>query len=274
MSHSKKNIPLPRISPGLFAVDTHCHLDMAEYENCREVVERAYASGVHYILSVGIDLASSIAALALAEEFAGVYCSIGIHPHHVGGLDEHHYREIAALAGHPKVKAYGEIGLDYARDYVSREEQAIHFRRQVELAKDLGLPLVIHDREAHGDVMAILTAAAPLPAGGVMHCFSGDRALAQAAMDLGFSLSIPGVVTFNKAEMLHEVVRSVPLTSLLIETDGPYLTPVPFRGKRNEPAYVLYTAAKIAELRGITLDEVVRQTSINAMKLFDLEERP
>jgi TatD DNase family protein len=274
VAHSKKDLPLPQVAPGLFAVDTHCHLDMEDYDDRREVIARAHSSGVNYILSVGIDLASSKAAVALAEEFPGVYCSVGIHPHNVAGLDEGHYREIADLARHPKVKAYGEIGLDYARDYVPREEQVIHFRRQVELAKELGLPLIIHDREAHDDVMSILSAAAPLPAGGVMHCFSGDQALALAAMDLGFYLSIPGVVTFNKAETLQEVVRQCPLTALLIETDGPYLAPVPYRGKRNEPAYVLYTAAKIAELRGVSLDEVVRQTSLNAMKLFGLEETP
>lgn len=274
MSKSKKNIPLPQLAPGVFAVDSHCHLDMKAYDDRRQVVERAKASGVQYILSVGIDLPSSKAALTLAEEFAGVYCAVGIHPHHVVGVEEAEYQELAALARHPKVKAYGEIGLDYARDYAPHDVQISHFERQVALAKELHLPLIIHDREAHADVMTILKAASPLPEGGVMHCYSGDLDLALKAIELGFYLSIPGVVTFNKAEVLHEVARHVPLEALLIETDGPYLAPEPFRGKRNEPAYVLYTAVKIAELRGISVSEVARQTSANAMRLFGMKDNP
>ncbi|MDD5757751.1 MAG: TatD family hydrolase [Desulfobulbaceae bacterium] len=272
MSKRKKNIPLPQLSPNIFVVDTHCHLDMAAYDDCRLVVQESLAAGVKYILTVGIDLASSKAAVTLADEFPGVYCSVGIHPHHVVGVEESEYREIAALARHPKVKAYGEIGLDYARDYAPHDVQIKHFERQIALAKELSLPLIIHDREAHDDVMAILKAALPMPAGGVMHCYSGDMQLAEAAIDLGFLLSIPGVVTFSKAEMMHEVARNAPLSSLLIETDGPYLAPEPFRGKRNEPAYVLYTAAKVAELRGVSIDEVARQTSANAMRLFAIRE--
>ncbi len=264
-------MPLPQLAPDVFVVDSHCHLDMTDYDDCRQVVARAAAAGVRYILSVGIDLASSKAAVALAEEFPGVYCSVGIHPHHAVGVEDCQYQELAALARHPKVRAYGEIGLDYARDYAPRDVQIRHFERQVALAKELSLPLIIHDREAHAEVMAILKAAAPLPAAGVMHCYSGDLQLADEAIDLGFLLSIPGVVTFNKALMMHEVVRNVPLESLLVETDGPYLAPDPFRGKRNEPAYVLYTVARIAELRGLSINDVARQTSANAMRLFGME---
>lgn len=272
MSKAKKNLPLPQLDSDVFAVDSHCHLDMSAYDDCRRVVERAETVGVKYILSVGIDLPSSRAAVALAEEFEGVYCSVGIHPHHVVGAEEAQYQELAALARHPKVKAYGEIGLDYARDYAPHELQLSHFERQVALAKELGLPIIVHDREAHAEVMAILKAASPLPEGGVMHCYSGDLGLAAEVIDLGFYLSIPGVVTFAKAEMLHDVARCVSLEALLIETDGPYLAPEPFRGKRNEPAYVLYTAAKIAELRGVSINEVARQTSANAMRLFGLTD--
>lgn len=271
MSKRKRNIPLPQLNPDVFVVDTHCHLDMAAYDDCREVVQRALVAGVKYILTVGIDLESSRAAIALAEEFPGVYCSVGIHPHHIVGVGESEYRVLATLARHQKVKAYGEIGLDYARDYAPHDVQIRHFERQVVLAKELALPLIIHDREAHADVMSILKAAGPMPAGGVMHCYSGDMKLAEAAIDLGFFLSIPGVVTFSKADTMHEVVKYAPFTSLLIETDGPYLAPEPFRGKRNEPLYVLYTAAKVAELRGITIDEVARQTTANAMRLFGIE---
>lgn len=270
-SKNKITTPLPQLGDGSFAFDSHCHLDMSAYEDCRAVVARADASGVKYILSVGIDLPSSKAALDLADEFAGVYCSVGIHPHHIADATESDYRQIIELAKHPKVKAYGEIGLDYVRNYAPKDVQITHFQRQVEIAKQLGLPLIIHDREAHSDVMEILASAAPFPAGGVMHCYSGDLELAKSVLALGFYLSITGVVTFSKAETLQEVARSIPLEAMLVETDGPYLAPVPFRGKRNEPAYVLHTIAKIADLRNVTPDEVARQTSANAMKLFAIE---
>ena len=273
MSKKKKIIPLPQLAPQVLAVDSHCHLDMADYDDCQAVVGRAAAAGVSVILSIGIDLPSSRAALALALEYSGVFCAVGIHPHHVALADESHYQALAELAREPRVKAYGEIGLDYAKSEVPRGTQIRHFERQVALAQELRLPMIIHDREAYDDVLAVLRAAGPLTAGGVMHCFSGDMTLAEAAMAMGFLLSIPGVVTFPKAETLHEVARALPLEALLIESDGPYLTPEPFRGKRNEPAYVLYTAAKIAALRGISLDEVVRQTTANAVKLFALEGR-
>ena len=246
---------------------------MADYPDRREVISRAQQAGVGWIVSVGIDLESSLAALRLAETYPGLVCSIGVHPHHVGQTVDDHYRRLSALAGHPKVVAYGEIGLDYVKNHAPREEQRVHFRRQVELAKGLDLPLIIHDREAHADVMAILKAAAPFPRGGVMHCYSGDMELAAEVVELGFYLSIPGIVTFAKAEVLQEVARAIPLTSMLIETDGPYLAPVPFRGQRNEPAYVLYTAAKIAELRQISIDEVARQSTANALALFRLDRQ-
>jgi len=270
---SKNNtiFPLPKFGHGVFAVDSHCHLDMTDNGDCRALVARAQEAGVKYLLSVGIDLPSSKAAVALADEFPGVFATVGIHPHHVAESTEADYCELAELARHPKVKAYGEIGLDYVRNYAPREVQITHFRRQVTLARELALPLIVHDREAHADVMEILTAAGPFPAGGVMHCYSGDVALARRVVDLGLHLSIPGVVTFAKADVIQEVARSIPLSSLLVETDAPYLAPVPYRGKRNEPAYVLYTIAKIAELRGVTCDEVARQTSANAINLFRLE---
>ncbi|MDA8159423.1 MAG: TatD family hydrolase [Desulfobacteraceae bacterium] len=263
--------PLPRLSAGLLAVDSHCHLDMADYPDRREVIRRAQHAGVGWIVSVGIDLESSLAALRLAETHPGLVCALGVHPHYVGQAEEGHYRQLAELARHPRVVAYGEIGLDYVKNHAPRPTQRDHFRRQVELAKGLDLPLIIHDREAHADVMAILKAAAPFPRGGVMHCYSGDMELAAEVVELGLHLSIPGIVTFAKAEVLQEVARTMPLTSMLIETDGPYLAPVPFRGQRNEPAYVLYTAAKIAELRRIPLDEVARQTTANAVALFRLD---
>jgi TatD DNase family protein len=268
----KKKEPLPVLADNTYLVDSHCHLDMDSYSSdCREVVERAGRAGVKYVMTIGIDLQSSQAAVRIAEHFPNVYCSIGVHPHHCAETSPGDYEALVELAGHPKVKAYGEIGLDYVKNYAPIETQLDHFKRQVVWAKKLNLPLVVHDREAHGDVMRILSDAAPFPAGGVMHCYSGDRHLAKEVLGLGFYLSIPGVVTFNRATDIQETVAAIPLASLLVETDGPYLSPEPYRGRRNEPAYVIYTARKIAEIKGVGLDDVARQTSRNACRLFGLK---
>jgi TatD DNase family protein len=231
------------------------------------------AAGVTRIISVGIDLESSRRAIGLAEQHQGVHATVGVHPHNVAELSEADYMELRGLCGHPKVVAYGEIGLDYVKNYASVALQKEHFARQVALAKELQLPLVIHDREAHDDIMEMLEGAGPFPAGGVMHCFSGDAIFARRVLALGFYISIPGVVTFAKAEMLQEAVREIPLDSLVLETDGPFLAPVPKRGKRNEPQLMLFTAQKVAELKGISLEEVARQTTMNAVRLFGLEGR-
>ncbi len=268
----KNEIPLPVLDHGTVLIDTHCHLDMSAYEtDCEAVLARALAAGVTRIISVGIDLASSRSAIALAEQYEGIYATVGVHPHNVAKLSEGDYAELQSLCRHPKVVAYGEIGLDYVKDYAPVAQQKEHFGRQIALARELQLPLVVHDREAHDEIMEILEAAAPFPAGGVMHCFSGDAAFARRVLALGFHISIPGVVTFAKAEMLQGAVREIPLGSLVLETDGPFLAPVPQRGKRNEPQLMLYTAQKVAELKGISLEEVARQTTMNAVRLFGLE---
>ena len=253
-------------------IDTHCHLDMSAYEaDFEAVLERALAAGVTRIISVGIDLASSRRAIALAEKYEGVYATVGVHPHNVAKLSAADYAELQALCRQAKVVAYGEIGLDYVKNYAPVALQKEHFSRQVNLAKELQLPLVVHDREAHAEIMEILEAAAPFPAGGVMHCFSGDAAFARRVLALGFHISIPGVVTFARAEMLQEAVREIPLSSLVLETDGPFLAPVPQRGRRNEPALLIHIARKVAELKGVSFEEVARQTTINAERLFGLE---
>ena len=270
----KTEIPLPVPGNGAVLIDTHCHLDMSAYEADYEaVLARAVAAGVTRIISVGIDLESSRSAIGLAEKHEGIYATVGVHPHNVAELTEADYAELQELCRHPKVVAYGEIGLDYVKDYAPVARQKEHFARQVALAKELRLPLVVHDREAHDDIMELLEGAGPFPAGGVMHCFSGDAAFARRVLALGFHISIPGVVTFAKAEMLQEAVREIPLASLVLETDGPFLAPVPRRGKRNEPQLMLYTAQKVAELKGISLEEVARQTTMNAVHLFGLEGR-
>jgi len=270
----KRRPPLPALPSGANVIDTHCHLDMSAYaEDRRQVIERGFAAGLAAIVTIGIDRPSSEAAVRLAARHDGVYASVGSHPHHAAETSEADYAAIKALASHDKVRAYGEIGLDYVKDYAPRQVQIEHFIRQVRMAKELSLPLIIHDREAHDDTMAILRAHAPYPDGGVMHCFSGDMKLAEAVMALGFHISIPGVVTFNRAETMQEVARHVPLSRLLIETDGPFLTPEPYRGKRNEPAYVLYTAAKIAAIRKMEIRTLAQWTTANARRLFSLEDR-
>jgi len=272
MSKKKQKPPLPILPAGVCAIDSHCHLDMDDYtDDCGAVIERAVTAGVKKIMTIGTDLPSSAAALDLARQHPALSCSVGIHPHSAVALHEDVYGQIAALAGNKEVRAIGEIGLDYAGGHVPKDAQITLFRRQLELAKSLELPVIIHDREAHDDVMDILREFTPFSAGGVIHCFSGDHLLAQEVIALGFYISVTGVVTFKKAQMLQDAVKSIPLESLLIETDGPFLTPTPYRGKRNEPAYVLYTAQKIAELKGISLEDLLRQVTTNTEKLFGLE---
>lgn len=273
----KQRPPLPELPAGVGLIDSHCHLDMAAYQNDRqEVIARARAAGVDTIMTIGIDRASSAAAVEIAANTPGVHAAVGVHPHHSAETTDDDYNAIRELARRPEVVAYGEIGLDYVKDYAPAPVQRRHFSRQLGLAKELNLPVIIHDREAHEDCMAILAEHGPYPAGGVMHCFSGGMKLAEEVMDLGFFVSIPGVVTFNKAETMQEVARFVPLERLLVETDGPFLTPVPYRGQRNEPAYVLYTAARIAALRGIELAQLAHAVCTNTNQLFGLDrgERP
>ena len=269
MTRKKKKPPLPILSPGIEIIDTHCHLDMlADDEKLEPIIQSANAAGVKQIITVGIDLQSSQKAVQYAEQYPGVYATIGVHPHNVASITDTYLEQLIKLADHPKVVAYGEIGLDFVKLYAPKKTQLEQFERQVELAKNLDLPLVIHDREAHDDILTILKKALPFPVGGVMHCFSGNLHYAKKILDLGFYISIPGVVTFNKAANLQEVTKNVPVSALLLETDAPFLAPVPMRGRKNKPDYLLYTAQKIAELQGMSLDEVARITSANAMKLF------
>lgn len=265
----RKEIPLPVLPADLLLVDTHCHLEMEQYEEDRDVViARAVQAGVKHLITIGIDLPSSRQAIALAEQYECISATVGVHPHNVASLSEEDYLELARLAGHEKVVAYGEIGIDQVRGMAPLALQEQHFRKQLELAMELGLPPVIHDREAHDIILDALQEAAPFKSGGVMHCFSGDATFARKILELGFYISIPGVVTFNKAEQLQDAVREIPLEFLLLETDAPFLAPVPRRGKRNEPSYTLYTAQKVADLKGISLEQVARQTTANARTVF------
>jgi len=258
----------------MFLTDTHTHLDFPEFDGDREhVIERAATAGVGAMVNVGADLASSRAAVALAEAYPQVYAAVGVHPHDAKTLTKEMLEELGALASHSKVVAIGEIGLDFYRDLSPRDEQRQAFKQQLALASEAGKPVIIHDREAHTEVMDILRhwVEGSHKSVGVLHCFSGDLAMAQEAIELGFYISIAGPVTFQNARRLRELVRQLPLEKLLIETDCPYLTPHPHRGKRNEPAYVKLVAQEIARIKGTSLEEMARITLDNAQALFALK---
>jgi TatD DNase family protein len=211
----------------------------------------------------------------LAQQYAGIYAAVGVHPHDAKTLDAAALEELRALARSPHIVAIGEIGLDYYRDLSPRDVQRRAFQQQLELAADLGLPVIIHDRDAHDDTLAMLsewraTLGARNSPSGVLHSFSGDVAVAERAIEAGFCIGVSGPVTYRKADQTREVARAVPLDRLLIETDAPYLTPQPYRGKRNEPAYVRSVAQAVAEARGLTLAQVAVQTTANAAALFRL----
>jgi TatD DNase family protein len=253
-------------------VDTHCHLDAHYFPaGPDDALARAQAVGVHgfVVVGVGSDLGPARAAVALASRLPErVGAAVGVHPHDATTLDDAAYDELARLAQDPCVVAVGEIGLDYHYDHSPRDVQRAAFARLVGLARDVRKPIVVHTREAPADTIAILEAEGARNVGGVIHCFSEDMAFARRALDLGFDLSFSGIVTFKSAHAVHEVAKGAPLDRILVETDSPYLAPVPLRGKPCEPAYVVHTAKRVAELRGITLEALSQATTANAERLF------
>ncbi|BAF58251.1 Mg-dependent DNase [Pelotomaculum thermopropionicum SI] len=249
--------------------DTHAHLDDRSFEADREeVVRRAREAGVSCIVNVGFDLESSAQSIALAEKYGMVYAAVGVHPHDAGKVKPGYLKELEKMAAHPRVVALGEMGLDFYRDLSPRPAQRRVFQEQMALARKLEKPVIIHDREAHGEIMSILRREGPGPAGGVLHCFSGSWEMARECLAMGFYISIAGPVTFPNAPRLKDIASRVPLDRLLIETDAPYLAPVPHRGRRNEPAYVVFTAEEIARLRGMKTEELARICAENGRKLF------
>jgi TatD DNase family protein len=251
-------------------IDSHAHLEMKEFNPDREdVIVRARQAGVDYIVTVGTNLALSRKALCLARQYENIYATVGVHPHDVARADNKTFDELCEIARDPKVVAYGEIGLDFFRNLSPREKQIEMFNRQLELAEELKLPVIIHDRDAHEQTLRTVKASGVRR--GVFHCFSGDYSMARQCIDLGFYISIPGVVTFDKAKTIQDVALRVPLSSLLLETDAPYLTPVPHRGKRNEPSFIINTAKKVAEIKGLPWEEVADVTARNTMNLFGIE---
>ena len=253
-------------------IDTHAHIHDPQFDVDRDaVIKRARNAGVDVMITVGTDLETSRAALALAEQYSFIYATVGVHPHEAKDLTAEILAELRMLAGHPRVVAYGEIGLDYYYDHSPRDIQRERFKDQLGIARALDLPVVIHTRDAQEDTLAILEEEwKDRP--GVFHCFTGDPAYAAEALHLGFMVSFSGIVTFPKATELREAVRVVPLDRLLIETDCPYLAPVPYRGKRNEPSYLPAVAEIIAnEKTPTSLDEIARMSSDNAKQLFSID---
>ncbi len=251
-------------------VDSHCHLDFEVFEaELDGVVGRAKAAGVGKLVTICTRLTAFDRVLAIAERFENVWCSVGIHPHEAASEPDAATARLVELASHPKVVGIGEAGLDYHYDHSPRERQREVFRRHIEAARRSGLPLIVHSREADEDTVALLReGAAEGGLAGVIHCFSSTELLARGAMELGFYISLSGIVTFRNAESLRAIARGIPDDRLLVETDAPYLAPVPHRGKRNEPAFVVHTAALVAELRGTAPDVFAAMTTANFHRLF------
>jgi TatD DNase family protein len=263
-------------------VDSHVHLDDSKFDADREaVIERALAAGVERMMAIGTGHLET--AIRQAERYPFIVATIGVHPHDASKATPETFERLRELAAHPKVAAIGEIGLDYHYDFSPREVQRAVFQQQLEIAAEAGKPIVIHSREAWADTMAML-ASRPLPDGrgsdagseprpsgsgwrGIIHCFTGDAQQAREALDLGFHLAFGGVLTFPSADAVREAARITPEDRLLVETDCPYLAPIPHRGKRNEPAFVVEVARRLAEVRGSTLDEIAGQTTRNFERL-------
>ena len=251
--------------------DSHSHLEMPDFKkDLEEVIQRAEASGVRYIFTVGTEKKDWKRTLEIVNSHPSIYAILGVHPHNAKEIDHETYPTLRQLCRQEKVKAYGEIGLDFFRNLSPRDVQLKRFREQIGLAKELRLPIVVHDREAHHETLEVLKSEKAEECGGIIHCFSGDYEMAKACMNLGFFISVPGSITYKNSEDYRETIKRIPLESLLIETDAPFLTPVPFRGKRNEPSYVRYIAQKVAEIKKVPFEKVAEVTTENALRVYRL----
>ena len=251
-------------------VDSHCHLDYPDFAaDFDALMSRAAEAGLGTMVTIGTRVSQFEQVLAIAERCDNVYCTVGIHPHEAATEPDIDVARLVQLARHPKVIGFGETGLDYFYDLSPRDRQQAVFRTHIAAAREAGLPLIVHTRDADADTAAILAEESGKGAfTGLIHCFSSSQQLADAALDLGFYISLSGILTFPKAEGLRETVRGLPHDRLLVETDAPYLAPVPKRGKRNEPSYVAMTAAKLAEITSLTMAEIERVTTENFLRLF------
>lgn len=250
--------------------DTHAHLDDPAYrEDFEEVISRMKSSGISRVTNVGCDLTSSQRSTQLAQDYDFIYATIGIHPHNAEEVTDDTWAKLLILAKQPKVLAWGEIGLDYYHDLSPRPIQKERFIQQINLANQVALPIVIHNRDAHQDVLEIIKAHPP-KYGGVFHCYSGSWEMAKILLNLGFYLSFAGPVTFKNARHTVEVAMNAPMDRILVETDSPYLTPEPLRGKRNEPTYVREIVKKLADIKKISFEDVAQQTMSNAENIFQI----
>jgi len=252
-------------------IDTHAHLNAEQFQDdLEEVIERAQSEGVTKIVVVGFDRPTIKRAIELADQYEFIYATVGWHPVDAIDMTEEDLKWIEELTAHPKVVALGEMGLDYYWDKSPKDIQKEVFRKQITLAKRVKLPIIIHNREATADIVEILKEENAHEVGGIMHCFTGSLEVAKQCMDMNFYISFGGPVTFKNAKKAKEVAAEIPMDRLLIETDCPYLTPHPFRGKRNEPSYVRLVAEQIAELKEISIEELAAKTSDNAKKIFGI----
>ncbi|HDX9579630.1 TPA: TatD family hydrolase [Bacillus pseudomycoides] len=252
--------------------DTHSHLNADQFkEDLQEVIARMKEVGVSYTVVVGFDEVTIKKAIELAETYDFIYAAVGWHPVDAIDMTEEHLKWLEELAGHPKVVALGEMGLDYHWDKSPKEVQKEVFRKQIRLARKVNLPIIIHNREATQDIVDILKEENASEVGGIMHCYSGGVEVAKQCVEMNFLISLGGPVTFKNAKKPKEVAMEIPMEQLLIETDCPYLTPHPFRGKRNEPSYVKLVAEEIANLKGLSYEEVAIKTTENAKKLFGIQ---
>ncbi len=252
-------------------IDSHAHLELEPLvQDSVGVLERAAEAGIIAVITVGTDISDAEKALEIADRFESVFVSMGVHPHNAKEVHEDTFTMMEKLAKNPKVVAYGEIGLDFFRNWSPRSVQTTVFADQLELAKKLAKPVVIHLRNAYEEGMDMLEKAAPFDTGGVIHCFSGDQKDADRALELGFYISIPGTVTYKKNDRLRTILSKLPEDRILLETDAPFLAPEPLRGKDNEPAFIVHTARKVAEIRKVSVEEISRVTTANAIRLFRL----
>ncbi len=250
-------------------IDTHAHLDDKRlYNNVSELINRAKKKGVTKIINIGITVESSEKSIELAKNYDEVYASVGIHPHDAKNAPKGYIDRLRSMASQEKVIAIGEMGLDFFKNISPQQEQKDVFKEQLQLAKELNLPVIIHDRDAHEEVIEILKDYNGVR--GVFHCFSGDAEVASKVLELGFYISFTGTITFKKADKLREVVRKTPMDMMMIETDCPYLAPEPFRGKLNEPAYVRLVGEAVAEEKNLHFDKVAEITTRNAVEFFNL----